>query len=259
MWKDIVGYEGLYKISTRGQVMSMHYKNMPEISAILSPMNSSIGYLRVCLYKNTVAKTIFVHQLVAKTFIPNPYNKPFVNHKDGNKTNNYVENLEWVTPKENTVHAIQAGLLSLKSPMKGRFGALNPKSKPILQYELNGNFIKKWDSISDAARYYNCANSSLSSCINKKHKTSHGFMWVAYDGHSPIQDKIASAETGGLGYKIKIDQYSLDNKYLKTWASVNSIVTELSLGSHQSIINCCNGVTKSVGGYIWKYSNRTNI
>lgn len=116
MWRDIPGYEGYYQVSNLGRVKSLErmvkhggyeYRRKERIR---SPFETA-GYLCVALNKDTIEKTYQIHQLVAIAFIPNPENKPIVNHIDGNKTNNCVDNLEWVTYKENAQHAIRIGLL----------------------------------------------------------------------------------------------------------------------------------------------------
>lgn len=104
-WKWVVGYEGVYLVSNKGNVMSM-----PRPSArgkVLKPSLSTKGYLRICLSRDGVIKEATVHRLVAEAFIPNPQGKPEVNHIDGNKANNDVSNLEWVTKSENELHSFR--------------------------------------------------------------------------------------------------------------------------------------------------------
>ena len=101
IWKSIKGYEGHYFVSNLGSVKTNnHYGSGKD--AILKPAKDNKGYLRVSLTKDKILKTYKVHRLVALAFIENPNNKPYVNHIDGNRANNHVENLEWVTPSENT-------------------------------------------------------------------------------------------------------------------------------------------------------------
>ncbi len=98
IWKDVVGYEGLYKVSNKGRLYSIKRKRK------MNPTISKNGYKRVKLYINGKFKTVFVHRIVAKAFLNNPENYPVVNHLDENKLNNNVENLQWCTQKQNVNH-----------------------------------------------------------------------------------------------------------------------------------------------------------
>ena len=106
VWKDVKGYEGLYKVSNTGKVKSFQ-RNREKL---LSDKYYENGYLRASLSKNKEKKKVLIHRLVAETFIPNPENKPEVNHIDGNKKNNNASNLEWCTHCENIKHAWETGL-----------------------------------------------------------------------------------------------------------------------------------------------------
>ena len=105
IWCNIENYNGKYQVSNFARIKSFHKGNV----AILKPELTK-GYLRISLYKNGKTKLYFVHVLVAKAFVPNLENKPFVNHIDGNKLNNHASNLEWVTASENQQHALRLGL-----------------------------------------------------------------------------------------------------------------------------------------------------
>ncbi len=132
-WKYIKGYEGLYEISSLGNTKSLErrVRNSPTGSErivkekILSPGLGSHGYLTVRIGK----ESILIHRLVAQTFIPNPKNKPEVNHKNGIKTDNHVENLEWVTRRENMQHAVKVGLQKHANSYGNHQGELNHSSK----------------------------------------------------------------------------------------------------------------------------------
>lgn len=101
-WKDVPNYEGLYQVSNLGRIKSLRDKNGKAREKILKLKLSKFGYYQICLCKNGKQKWYFVHRLVALAFIPNPNNLPQINHIDENKTNNYVENLEWCTSKYNS-------------------------------------------------------------------------------------------------------------------------------------------------------------
>ena len=107
IWKDVVDYEGLYKVSSFGRIWSV--KTDRELNPSLS---SGKRYFTVVLYKNKQRKSKLVHRLVAESFIENLYNKPYVNHKDGDKINNCLENLEWCTQLQNVQHAKSNGILT---------------------------------------------------------------------------------------------------------------------------------------------------
>jgi hypothetical protein len=106
--RDIKGYEGLYAVLTNGEIYS--YSKYRHKGKILKQHKSDNGYLTVGLTKDKKRKTFLVHRLIASAYIPNPDNKPQVNHIDGNKQNNNIENLEWCSSSENQIHAIRKGL-----------------------------------------------------------------------------------------------------------------------------------------------------
>ena len=110
IWKDIKNYEGRYQVSNFGEIKSLKRKGILK-KRILEPCKMTTGYFQVILYKNNKIKAYSISRLVAIHFIENKYNKSDVNHKDGNKANNYANNLEWNTRKENIHHAIDNGLM----------------------------------------------------------------------------------------------------------------------------------------------------
>lgn len=116
-WKEIEGFDGLYLVSNLGRVLRKRreYINPQGATCVveekeLKPSLNGNGYLHYKIRYNGTRKTLKAHRLIALAFIPNPDNKPYINHIDGNKTNNNISNLEWVTAKENTRHAVALGL-----------------------------------------------------------------------------------------------------------------------------------------------------
>ena len=122
------------------------------------------GYPMISLHKNKVLKTKMVHRLVATAFIKE--SKLDVNHKDGNKQNNRVENLEYITHKENILHAYRNNLITHKW-----------KGKAVNQYDKNNNFIRQWDSIKSISNELGIDSGLLSRCCHNKNKTAGGFIW----------------------------------------------------------------------------------
>lgn len=195
MWKEIEGFNGNYEVDECGNVRS----KFPNKSVRnLKPIAKSYGYIKVNLQANGRIVQASVHRLVAQAFVPNPENKKQVNHIDGNKHNNCVDNLEWVTPSENILHSFSA--LGRQSPNKGRTGKMHFASKPICQYGLDGKFIKQWDCVSDAARALNCRVCQIINNAMGRTKTCHGYMW-RYDKSeqidtSPVTSRKTHKKTG---------------------------------------------------------------
>lgn len=174
IWKDIKDYEELYQVSNLGRVRSMPRKgtHINKIHILKSNKNYK-GYLHVSLTKKCVSKTKSIHRLVAETFIPNPDNLPQVNHKDGNKLNNCVDNLEWITNYDNLIHSIRIGLRK-NSYKKGKDHC---RSVIVNQYDLNNNFIKQWYCVKDIERELGYDNRNICACCRNKRPTAYGYIW----------------------------------------------------------------------------------
>ena len=170
IWKDIEGYEGLYQVSNKGRIRALNFKRTGECRVLKKYIRH--GYHVVHLYKNGCYKTFRVHRLIAKSFIPNLENKPHINHIDGNRGNNSLDNLEWCTPRENSLHAIRTGLAK---PPKPRYGKDNHKSKSVIQCDMNGSFIRRWDCIRDAEKEYKAHH--ISAVCKGQRKSCKGFVW----------------------------------------------------------------------------------
>lgn len=173
-WRDIKDYEGLYQVSNLGEI-----KNK-KTNRILKPEINRDGYLVLNLYKDKKHKLRPVHRLVAEAFILNIENKPQVNHIDGDKTNNKVENLEWITAKDNILHSY--GKLNRKgiSINKKKMGE-HPQARKVNQYDLEGNFIKCWSCIKEATQALKIPEGMICGCCRGKYKTVKGYIWEYAD------------------------------------------------------------------------------
>lgn len=174
-WKPVVGYESRYQVSSFGRVKSLFYKKTNKHGILKQSKNSS-DYLRVDLV--TKINHQYVHILVAKAFIPNPGNKPEVNHKLGVTIDNRASQLEWATKREQQIHAHQVLGFKPTSPPKSIMGGNNPKAKKINQYSLTGQLIKQYDCIMDAERGTGVPNTRIVCAAKGKYKTAGGFIWA---------------------------------------------------------------------------------
>ena len=190
IWKTAVYdgeiYEGLYRVSNLGRILSLNYRNTGKAD-LMTPVTDTKGYLEVHLRKNGETKTCLVHRLVAQTFIPNPDNLPEVNHKiegeKGKKINMVFFNtdgsidkekstIEWVTSKENNNYGTRT----------------ERTSKPVIQLSLSGDLIREWPSVAECGR--NGFNQgAVSLCCHGKQKTHKGFLWMFADDYKEKQLK----------------------------------------------------------------------
>lgn len=178
-WRSVPGYEGLYEVSNYGRVLSVsHLVNTrggtrSTKSIILRAKYNHFGYCTVVLCDNKKRKKIMLHRVVAMAFIPNPTSFPFINHKDENKSNNCVWNLEWCTAKYNTNYGSCIERRRLAQMTK------HTNDKKVRQLDLDGNEIRVYHSMSEAAREMGVDKSRLSQCcLHKKYAlTSCGYKW----------------------------------------------------------------------------------
>lgn len=172
-----------YAVTQEGMVFSLinHAGRQRETPLLLKTHISNSGYLSIATTNYVtgirVRKFMTVHRLVAEAFIPNPDNNTQVNHINGDKLDNRVENLEWVSPSGNAVHAFAMGLRCANpAPFKGKFNEENPKSRPIQMCSLNGTFLKEFPSAQEAKRQ-GFSQGNISSVIAGKRKSHKGFIW----------------------------------------------------------------------------------
>ena len=188
IWKTAVYddelYEGLYKVSNLGRILSLNYNHTGK-PGLMNPGKDTNGYSMVILWKNGEPKTIKVHRLVAQTFLPNPENKPCINHKiegDEGKTINMVffnedgtidkerTTIEWVTYKENNDYGTRTERAA-KARINGK------KSKKVLQFTLNGEFVREWESTMECGRN-GFSQSHVAACCRGERKTHKGFCFM---------------------------------------------------------------------------------
>ena len=271
VWRDIEGYEGLYQVSNLGNIKSLAFgpKNHPNVQPqerLLKISKSSTGYMHVQLYKEGISSTKLVHKLVASTFIDNPYNKPEVNHIDSNRTNNNVENLEWVTRTENMRHAAN-NRIRKQTNQNNKESRIKKRGKyQVLQYTPDGKFVNIWNSVSDVVEFYKCDKYGIYRSIAGKNKTSICYRWLKHKPGENIQLKIPAlnyqwrAETEKsyyhrTGRKGKmVEQYTLNGEFVKKWENCIQAAEELSVDK-QNIYKCANGKARKAYGYIWKWDH----
>lgn len=236
-WRDIEDFKGFYQVSSKGRVRSIdrysqingRYNVRREFGRLREPDSTEGGYIQYCLYNEQSGKrrTYVVHRLVAQAFIPNPdpENKIEVNHKDGNKLNNCVENLEWVTKSENVQHAYRTGLMPPKefyrSPvvLKGFKKWNDERSISCYCYETGEHF----SSFSEAARAYNVGASDIKrSCDN--YGVCQGVHFLK-DGDTDVKFLVKDLEgeiwkdVPGYEGKYKISNYMRVKSCMRTCPS----------------------------------------
>lgn len=172
IWKDVPGYEGLYKVSSLGRVMSVSYNrtNRPAIRVLRA---DRLGYLVVTLHNNNHSKTFKVHRLVAIAFIPNPECFPCVNHKDEDKMNNNINNLEWCSYSYNNKYGNRPRkVLNAHKAKKS-----SKAERAVVKLDTNGAVLEEFSSISEAARIIGIARESVRDAVRGKSKTCVGYIW----------------------------------------------------------------------------------
>jgi hypothetical protein len=171
VWRDIPGYEGVYMVSSYGRVRRI-CPSKREGNGIRVTRLTTNGYVKVNLSKDGVAYHVTVHRLVAQAFIPNPNNLPQVNHKDEDKTNNHVENLEWCDARYNNNYGTK----------KARFRATrlnDPRvSKPVLQFTMDGKLVAEYPSAREAGRATGFLHGNIKNCCRGKVASAYKFKWA---------------------------------------------------------------------------------
>lgn len=227
VWKDIVGFEGLYEVSNYGRVRRSDTKRLKE-----TPLNN-YGYPQVNLHKNGKSHLRRIHRLVAIAFVDNPYPIKYdcINHKDENPCNNNAYNLEWCDRAYNN-----------------NYGGRNARSaishsKAVMQYTLDGEFLKEWCSGTDASRHLSIPQAAINACClhKPKYNQAGGFLWKFKDDSTPVAFKQGK----------RVAKYRVDGTLVEEYQNI----TEASKTNHilpSSISNCLAGRSILAGGYKWK-------
>ena len=273
IWKDIAGYEGLYQVSTIGRIKAT--RNGHERISV-GVLDKYTGYRRFSLHKDGKVKRAYVHRLVAESFIPNIENKPEIDHINTIRDDNRVENLRWVTRKENRNNPISLEHLRIaftgensphygrkrsketrkrisealkSSPLNhGRTGSMCKNSKPVYQYDLQGNFIAEYAGQAEAARMTGIHQSDISNACNGKSSIAGGYLW-----RKTHINKIEINTNYKKSLKNRaVLQYDKNNNLIKEWSSVAEISKELGFRA-ATIRACCSGQIAVSHGFIWRY------
>lgn len=245
IWKDIPGYKGKYQVSNTGKIktnqefIKAFYSKKRMKSNILKQSNR-LGYMVVSLNDGNKAKQYSVHRIIAFAFIENPENKPFINHKNGNKSDNRLDNLEWVTAKENSIHSVRV----LKNNFNKK-GSKNPQSKTIYQYNKMGGLVRIWGSIREAARN-GYVQSGITFCLKEPYRTHKGYLW-----------RYERIENFKIDFKIGMDRKRKRINKLDKFGNIikkyNSMVSAKIDGYNTTNILRSIKYNKLYKNYYWSY------
>lgn len=242
-WLPVKNYENLYEVSDTGIVRSidrtvLHKTGMQRLykgKVISLTPHKDTRYMMVSLWKNNKGKAHYVHRLVAQTFLPNPNNLPEVNHIDGNKQNNSVSNLEWVTRKDNVTHAVSTGLRTYENRLS---------EQEFLQLLYN---VIAGESYLDLSKKVNYKVPFLSTKL-RKIATKYNLL---KELDSSLIKQRALRNKEAKQNKIAISQFDLQGNFIKKYTSLSQASRELNISSG-AISNALSGRTKTCKGFVWK-------
>ena len=246
-WRPIENFEGRYEVSDWGRVKSLNYRNTGKEELMLGSLDKD-GYIMFTLSKNRKKTYKRLNILVAKAFIPNPENKPFVGHlltlPNGleDKSANEAWNLAWMTAEENRNYGT----------LNQRMSAI--RSIAVYQYNNEGDLLKIWSSFAQIEKDGEFDSRTVCKCCKNKLKTYKGYIW-SYEALSKeqIADILKKKSLKNRKDQSKIIyQYSLDGYLLKEWPSINEAARYYSCDK-SNIYSACKGKSKTAKGYIWSY------
>lgn len=248
-WRPISISKGKYAVSSLGRIGRI-LKNGAGIKILKGSLDKD-GYRTVHL--SGVKDNCRVSRIVATEFIPNPENKPCVDHIDTIKLNNKYTNLSWVTHSENNSNPlIVKHRIEMQTGEKSVwFGVINgdsPSSYPIMQYDINSNFIREWDSAMRVEREIGYNHQTIGKCILGKNKSAYGFLWTRSDtGRIPVYTPPFKS-TSCFKTVCIVDSFG---NVIKEYESART--ADIDGFSHDMISRCCNGKSAHHKGFIWKF------
>ena len=203
-WKDVDDYKGIYKVSSLGRVLRIKKSKGTSGNNMLIPSKKESG-LEVRLRNRGNDKKYLIHRLIAKAFIPNLKNKPQINHKDGNRWNNHLHNLEWSTNSENTKHSHD-----YLDREYTAYGENHSNSKTVSQYDKYGNLINIYGSVNEAGRQLNIQFTNIAKCCRNERKTAGGFIWKYENKNITVKSKVSHIKKEDKNY---IDRFFIPETF----------------------------------------------
>lgn len=260
IWKDVVGYEGLYQVSNLGRVRSLGFDKWHKGKIIKGCFDGKKKYLFVSLHKEGKSKGFNIHRLVATAFIPNPNNLPQVNHKDEDKTNNCADNLEWCdafynmnygTAMERMISTRRANNKNEDMVAKSKATKIKNNSysaeKPVNQFTWQGEFVKRYISETEATRQTGITG--ISKCCHCKTKRAGDFIWVYDEDIDKINERILNSRPGTK----KVYQYDIVGNLINVWNSGVEVCNTFGITKSTLCVHCKEKKTKPLKGFIWRY------
>lgn len=245
----IEGFEDSYQISNLGRVYSfprIDTLNRVQGGGYLSTSVNPSGYVVVTLNKDGAHSTYYIHRLVAQAFIPNPANKPEVDHIDGNKQNNNVFNLRWATKKENMNNPVTYAEMSNNARKNPVSGSKNPFSRKVAQYSMSGVFIAEYESTGIASKATKISMFSIQRCAAGKRKSGGGFIWKYTSKARMIAKGRIPEGTNGT----PIVQTDLSGNIISEYVSIQQAARQTGFLS-ENIYRAVVGKFKFYKGYKW--------
>lgn len=230
MWRKIFfeNQETDYSVSDKGEIRK-------DTTNYILSQSKQQDYCHVTLNIKGKQKRMRVHRLVAEAYIDNPENKPYVNHIDGNRSNNIVSNLEWVTPAENIQHAVNTGLM--------RSGV----ARAVIQYDLKGNQMMTFTSATEAARQIGGSQEHITQCCKRQRETDHDYQWRYADDPNPDVHEVQKRYITGK----RVAQCDEEGNILNIYPSFKEAARAVK-GTSSAISRVCSGTNIRHKGYKWK-------